>query len=70
MRYKKDNNCYKNVTGGKIMIYDNKLHKKLKTFLQRLPPRWGRISKNFLPVAEFLNKKSSGPEDIPEGDGY
>ena len=52
------------------MIHDNKLHKKLKTFLQHLPTRWGFFSKNFLPVVEFLNKKSSGPEDIPEGDGY
>ena len=49
------------------MIYDNKLHKKLKTFLQHLSTWWDFFSKNFLPVVEFLNKKSSGPEDIPGG---
>ena len=27
------------------MIYDNKLHKKLKTFLQHLSPRWGSFKK-------------------------
>ena len=46
------------------MIYDNKLHKKLKMFLQHLPPRWGIFSKNFFPVVEFLNKNSGGPEEI------
>ena len=49
------------------MIYDNKLHKKTKTFSSTFAPTVGIFSKNFLPVAEFLNKISSGPEDIPGG---
>ena len=57
------------------MIYDNKLHKTPKTFLQNLSTRWGLFfKKNFLPVVEFSNKRSSDPENIRggggEGDGY
>ena len=66
---KKLNYCYKNVKCGKIMIYDNKLKKKLKTFLQNLSTRWGFFQKKLLSVVEFSNKKSSGPENIRGGGG-
>ena len=49
------------------MMYDNKLHKNTKNFSSTFAPTVGIFSKKFLPVVEFLNKNSSGPEDIPEG---
>ena len=41
---------------GKIMIYDNKLHKELKTFLQHLSPRWGSF-KNISPDGGVFEQK-------------
>ena len=48
------------------MMYENKLHEKLKTFLQHLPPRWGYFQK-VSPGGGAFEQKSSGPEDIPGG---
>ena len=50
------------------MIYDNKLHKKTKNFSSKFVPTVGIFSQNFLPVVEFLNTNSSGPEDMPGGE--
>ena len=49
------------------MIYDNKLHKKNEKLFFNICPHGGDLSKKFLPEVEFLNKKFSGPEDIPGG---
>ena len=51
------------------MIYDNKLHKKLKTFLQHLSPRWGSFKKISPAGGGVFEQKFGGPEDIPGGGG-
>ena len=48
------------------MIYDNKLHKKLKIFLQHLSLRWGSFKK-ISPGGGVFEQKFSGPKDIPRG---